>query len=209
VKSVGIRIAREFLDAYYPSKRSLFFCATVTLCLLAGPIVIDLSTQSVQSKCGCAQAGASHSLGTDVIATVHAGLGAIIFPIVVFVAGFASGTTPVAGVPRSEVLLKVSYLFPLSFFAITSTGVFLVPGLYLSLIWTEIILILGSVFAVYQIIALSLNELRLLESGVNLLRDVVRRDIQSAFRVRIDNNRLLARISRDDSRIEYRLWAED
>jgi hypothetical protein len=106
------------------------------------------------------------------------------------------------------VLLKASYLFPLSFFAVVSTAVFLIPGMYASLIWTEVILILSSLFSLYQVIVLSLDERRLLESGVDLLRDVIRRDIQAAFDERITNNRLLARLGETDSRMEYRLWPE-
>lgn len=202
------RIRRELVQAYYPSKRSLLVCAVVTIALLALPIAVELKSCLTKPAIHSEQSVSADRPGTDVIATVHAGLGAIIFPIVVFVAGFAGGTTPVAGVPRSEVLLRASYLFPLSFFAVVSTAVFLIPGMYVTLIWTEVILILSSLFALYQVIVLSLDERRLLESGVDLLRDVIRRDIQAAFDERIANNRLLARLGETDSRMEYRLWPE-
>lgn len=194
----------EFAQAYYPSKRSLALCAVMTIALLVPPIAIDLGSCTTQPSA----TGAGTSTGRidrGIVATVHAGLGAVVFPIVIFVAGFAVGTASLAGIPRSEVLLKASYLFPLSFFAIASAMVFLVPGLYATLLWTELILIIGSIFAFHHIILLSLDERRLFESGVALLSDVIRRNIKAGFDERIGNNSILASLNEPDSLITYDL----
>jgi len=78
----------------------------------------------------------------------------------------------------------------------------------MSQVAAEIILILGSVCALYKVITLSVDEDRLFKAGVDLLRGVIRKDIKSAFSERVDNNRILARLAQMDSRIEYRPWPE-
>ena len=124
---------------------------------------------------------------------VEAGLTAIIFPLAIFIIEL-TGERSETGVRKSEVVLRESFLFPTVMFVLFSLLAFsfltkIIAG------WSLIILTTGgSVWVLFQIVRLLLDDHRVLVSGRQVLKDKVRRSVHLAIDERIGNNILLAKL---------------
>jgi hypothetical protein len=179
----------RLLELYYPSRASLASCLLLTVVLLTPALIID---HLVWCR-----------LKAEILVATHAGLVAVLFPLIVFTAGF-SATSLDSGVRRSEVLLKHSQLFPLSFFALSTFLLHLAPRALWASLWSILLVLVGTLYAIYNVVRLSVDEGELFEAGIGLLRDAVRRGINLAIAERDKNADLLRRIAPADSHLEYR-----
>ncbi len=130
---------------------------------------------------------------------IHAGIGTIIFALVIFVAeSLRSEDTE-----KARVLLKESYLFPLA------VGEILV---FFSFIWGEInvfvgilVLIIGvfAIVSLYKIISILLNKYKFAQKKSQVLTQRLRQSIDLAIDERIGNNILLSRLNDNDIKLKF------
>ena len=131
---------------------------------------------------------------------VLAGISAIIFALVIFI---AESSRESEKSEEMRVLLKQSYLYPLVIFAIV-TFIILLVGLGN---WPTVILIilLGvfTILSVKNIISVLLSKSLFFEKETELLNDRLRSHINNEIDKRIGNNILISEIKRQDIKIDF------
>lgn len=135
---------------------------------------------------------------------ITAGIGTVIFALIIFVAETLRDDSE-----RARVLLKESWLFPLTFFGVTTLLMFL--WLDVTYVSTLVIFALGgfAIFSISQMIRLLLNRSLFLEKEQNLFKDRVKKSIDKALRLRVGNNIFLKRLEDDDYNIDFSIFSEE
>jgi hypothetical protein len=175
---------------YYPSFNSL-----LAMFILFSPILL-LSLYSPKTP----EFNGSNQYRN--LITIEAGLAAVIFPVIIFIIGL-SGSKVETGIKRSEVLLRESYIFPVALFVMLS----LVNFIWLKTFSIGIIVVLitafFSIFTLYRIIRILLNDYTFLQKSIALMKDKVRRSIDLAVEERLGNNILLDSLGEGKIELEY------
>lgn len=135
---------------------------------------------------------------------IVAGIGTIIFALIIFIAESLRDDSE-----RARVLLKESLLYPLTFFGITELLIFLwLDVTYLSVI--SIFLLAGfAIFSISRMIRVLLNRSLFLKKEHALFRDRVKQSIDKALRLRVGNNIYLKKLEEDQFNIDFSMFDED
>jgi hypothetical protein len=131
---------------------------------------------------------------------VHAGIGAIIFSLVIFIAETLRDSE---SKDKARVLLKESLLFPLT---ISEILVFF-GFLWLKVGWLIVLPIvfvgLFSIFSISRLLLTLLSPSRYSRKRLQLFKDRIRRSISLAIKQRFGNNILLESLGQDKIELEY------
>ena len=169
---------------YEPSRRSLFIIfSAFALCLLISHII--------QQRVGIDLAQDNHYQN---LIAIHSGISAIIFALFILVAENLRDNKTDMG----RILLKESFLFPLSVCEILSFLAFIVVGATWFNIFSVILIALFTIFSLSKIICLLLNKYTLQTKVVDMLRGRFVRLLDSEATRRIGNNILLGRLYKED-----------
>ena len=144
--------------------------------------------------------GASHPLPKEGnlyqnLIAIHAGIGTIIFALVIFVAeSLRDDETK----DKARVLLKESFLFPLVVAEILAFFIFVLCNLNF---WILAILIVGigllTIASLYKTILVLLNKYRFAQKRSELLQERLLQSVDLAIEERIGNNILLSRLNNE------------
>lgn len=183
------------LYLYYPSPKSLIIIASITLFAL----YLFYFVPSLVSKSDRIFIGSNRFQN---LITIEIGLASIIFLFIIFIIGLL-GREIDAGVRRSEVLLKESYLFPIAVFITFALLAFSLPGRkFMSLV---IITITAGflIIAVYKLVRILLDDSKLFQKSIGVLKDKVKRSIDLAIDERLGNNILLSKVEAEGFPLSY------
>ena len=137
---------------------------------------------------------------TDLIA-VHAGIGTLIFALIIFIAEYIKND-----VMEARVLLRESYLYPLvlSEIFVFLTFVFLDFGSI-----NSVLVFLVGIFAIISIsrlIKILLNRYQFFTESIRVLKERLRKSMSLAAKERVGNNILLKRLDSQKIKLKFRLW---
>lgn len=172
--SVKERILKAAPLLYYPSEWSV-----AVPCALVGVSVLLLDWWARTNNCD------SNTLAN--LIALESGLTTIIFPLILFIIE-STGDRSEIGVKKSEVILKDSFLFPVAISALAALFGFAFIKTQAAAIAILILTTGTSMFALYRIVKLLLDDYRLTIAGRELLKDKVRRSIDKAIKERLANN---------------------
>jgi len=169
------RALKALHSLYYPSTASLAAPCVLVACL----VLVD--------RIASFWIGSADLARLANLIAVEAGLTTIVFPLIVFIIETTGDRSEMA-VKKSEVLLKESFLFPVTICALAAlAGFSLIRTKYMA--FGLLALTTGtSMWTLYQIVRLLLNDYWLMISGRRLLQDKVRRSIWHAINERLGNN---------------------
>ncbi|TSC54872.1 MAG: Uncharacterized protein LiPW30_338 [Parcubacteria group bacterium LiPW_30] len=183
----------SFRELYFPSPASLLGLFVIGF-VINVPAFIPFFNNIISFD----QSGVS-GVFQNLIA-VHAGIGTIIFALLIFVAESLRDDTK----ERASVLLKESLLFPLAVLEIIT---------FLCLIWFDkqnflafISITVVGIFAIYSLYALIkilLSPFELRKKRLELLKDRIKRSINEAINERVGNNYLLKSLEQGDIALNY------
>lgn len=195
------RLRFLFDQLYLPSRFSIFILSIVTLGMyLLGHLEIP---KSFLLNIPLIRVLLQESDYQNLIA-IAAGVGTVIFALIIFVAESLRDDTE-----RARVLLKESLLYPLSFFGISILLMFLwLDVTYMSVI-AIVFLAIFAIFSISQMIKLLLNRSLFLKREQELFKDRVKRSIDNALRLRVGNNIFLKKLEEDDYNIDYSIFNEE
>lgn len=134
------------------------------------------------------------------IIAIHAGIGAIIFALVIFV---AESMRDDEAKDRARVLLKESYLFPLTVTEILVFFIFIWGDINFWSIFAVIGVGLFAIGSLYKIIKVLLSNYRFFEKRTELLIERLQQSIDLAIDERIGNNILLSKLDGKMIKLEY------
>lgn len=195
-------IQRIMNDSYYPSLKSFFT-------LLPFPLLFYFVARSRELfpkfGYGSVQIWGTNPLdrvgnGYSNLIAIHAGIGIIIFALVIFI---AESLRDDDSKDRARVLLKESFLFPLAVVEILT---------FFTLIWGEAnfwsvipVLIIGllTVLSLSKIILVLINKVTYAKKRSELLRDRLARSFGVAIRERLANNILISRLEKSDIKLKF------
>ena len=169
------RVMSIVANAYFPSAESVAAVALV----LASVFVVILYGDSITAR-------------TPIpvltrLTNIETGIALIFIPITIFVVGLSSRRSA-SGVTVAEVLLRGVYLFPLTILIMGIVVSFaFITNATLALVFIAISFLLSG-YCIFQTIRLLLDEQSLRRGGIELLQDVVRRNINLALDERIGKN---------------------
>lgn len=135
---------------------------------------------------------------------ISAGIGTIIFALIIFIAESLREDAE-----RARVLLRESLLYPLTFFGISILVMFLwFDVTYLSVV--SVVFLAGfAIFAISKMIRVLLNRSLFLTKEQDLFKDRVKKSIDRALRLRVGNNIYLKRLEDDKLNIDYSIFDEE
>jgi len=140
------------------------------------------------------------------LVTIHAGIGAIIFSLIILI---AESMRDHQSKDTARVLLKVSYLFPLTITEIFAFFLFLFGDVnYLSVI-TIIIIAFLTVISLKRTISVLLDKPLFIEKRIELLNEQIGKKINLAIDERIGNNILLKSFEKSNHNIKYLMSSVD
>lgn len=179
-----------FCGIYDPSPTSLGIVAAVVLIIWAMVLRFAGSpgTGELQSVSGMQR--------------LETGIALIFVPFTLFAVGLSSRRTD-AGVSAAEVLLRETWIFPITVFVLGLLTTFALVRRSSVAVAVIIVTLALAVFAIYRLCRVLLDEQYLYSSGIKLLQDKIRRTIGGALDERIGNNILLKWL--EDKPIEYSL----
>lgn len=135
---------------------------------------------------------------------ILAGIGTVVFALMIFVAESLRDSAD-----RAKILLKQSWLFPLTVISISSLVIFLWGDVGA---WSVLIILLAAgltIFAVYQVFKLLLSRSLFLKKEQEFWKDRIKSSIGDALRLRIGNNIFLRTLEEDNFNLEFSFWRED
>lgn len=135
---------------------------------------------------------------------ILAGIGTVVFALMIFVAESLRDSAD-----RAKILLKQSWLFPLTVISISSLVIFLWGDVGL---WSVLIIIFAAgltIFAVYKVFKLLLSRSLFLKKEQEFWKDRIKSSIGDALRLRIGNNIFLKTLEEDSFNLDFSLWRED
>jgi len=137
---------------------------------------------------------------------IHAGIGAIIFALVIFV---AESLRDDEAKDRARVLLKESYLFPLAVAEILVFFIFIRGDVNFWSILPVIAIGLFTIWSLSKIVLVLLSKYRFAQKRAELLQERLRQSIDLAIEERIGNNLLLSKLGGNDIKLEYHPFSID
>lgn len=137
---------------------------------------------------------------------IHAGIGAIIFALVIFV---AESLRDDEVKDRARVLLKESYLFPLAVAEILVFFIFIWGDVSFWSILPVIAIGLFTIWSLSKIVLVLLSRYRFAQKRAELLQERLRQSIDLAIDERIGNNILLAKLDGKDIKLGYHPFSID
>jgi CRISPR type III-A-associated protein Csm2 len=138
--------------------------------------------------------------------TIHAGIGAIIFALVIFV---AESLRDDEVKDRARVLLKESYLFPLAVAEILVFFIFIWGDVNFWRILPVIAIGLFTIWSLSKIVLVLLSKYRFAQKRAEMLQERLRQSIDLAIDERIGNNILLSKLDGKDIKLEYHPFSID
>jgi hypothetical protein len=130
------------------------------------------------------------------------GIALVFVPFTLFAVGLSSRRTE-SGVTAAEVLLRETYVFPITVFVLGLLATFTTikrPSLARAIVFVTLSL---AVLSIYRLCLVLLDEQKLYTSAIRLLQDKIKRTIGGALEERIGKNLLMAWL--EDKPIEYSL----
>jgi len=137
---------------------------------------------------------------------IHAGIGAIIFALVIFV---AESLRDDELKDRARVLLKESYLFPLAVAEILVFFIFIWGDVNFWSILPVIAIGLFTIWSLSKIVLVLLSKYRFAQKRAELLQERLRQSIDLAIDERIGNNILLSKLGGKDIKLEFHPFSID
>jgi hypothetical protein len=135
---------------------------------------------------------------------ILAGIGAIIFALVIFIAeSIRDDDTK----DKARVLLKESFLFPLAVAEILTFFIFIWGDINAWSILPIIIIGLLTIYSLARLIIILLNKYEFAKKREELLKERLGRCINVAIDERIANNILLARLNENDIKLDFNIFA--
>lgn len=131
---------------------------------------------------------------------IHAGIGAIIFALLIFV---AESVRDDEAKDRARVLLRESFLFPLTVTEIASFFVYIWGDVNAWAIVPIIIVALFTVVSLWRLLAVLLDKAKFSAKRTALLRDRIDRSINKAAEERIGNSIFLKSLEEKDTGFDY------
>ena len=189
------RLKRLLSEIYIPSLKSFLFILFSILVLLILGYLADSFLLGIHHT-----SPEESNLYQNLIA-IHAGIGTIIFALVIFVAeSLRDDETK----DKARVLLKESYLFPLVVAEILVFFIFVLGNLNF---W--ILAVLIAVIGLFTIVSLSktvlvlLHKYRFAQKRSKLLQERLRQSVDLAIKERIGNNILLSQLNNETIKLLY------
>lgn len=134
------------------------------------------------------------------IISIHAGIGIIIFALVIFI---AENFRDREGRDRGKVLLKVSNIFPITLIEIL---IFFIFFLFHVNIWIILLIFLNGIFVIislWKIIKVSLSQSYFIEERNNLFSDKILESINLALNERIGNFLFLKKLDSNEIKLKF------
>ena len=132
--------------------------------------------------------------------TIHAGIGIIIFALIIFIAeSLRDDDTK----DRARVLLKESYLFPLSVAEILVFFAFLLPKPNIFIVVPVLLVGSASICSLWRLISVLLNKNRFTQKRTELLIERLEQSIDLAIDERVGNNILVSMLDEKEIMLEY------
>lgn len=194
---------KPFARLYYPSFKSFFviFIIVVFFSLLAylKQILYCFGCQNIDFFL-------FKSLSVDSnyyqnLIAIHAGIGAIIFALVIFI---AESLRDDEAKDKARVLLKESYLFPLAVAEILIFFIFIWGDVTLLSIIPVILMGLFTILSLSRMISVLLSRYRFAQKRAQLLREQIDKSIDLAIDERIGNNILFSKL--DGKKIKLKFY---
>jgi len=135
---------------------------------------------------------------------IVAGIGTIIFALIIFIAESLRDDSD-----RARVLLKESLLYPLTFFGIAELLMFLWLDVTYLIVIPIFLLAVFAVFSISRMIRIMLNRSLFLKKEQMLFRDRVKQNIDKALRLRVGNNIYLKKLEEDQFNVDFSMFDED
>mgnify|MGYP001561337263 CR=1 FL=1 len=135
---------------------------------------------------------------------ISAGIGTVIFALIIFIAEGLRDDTE-----RARVLLKESWLYPLSALGIITLLVFVWGNVTFGSVLVVVLFATFAIFSISRIIRILLNRSLFLKKEQELFKDRVKRSIGEALRLRVGNNIYLKNLEEDGFNIDYSIFSED
>lgn len=131
---------------------------------------------------------------------IHAGIGAIIFALLIFIAeSLRDDETK----DRARVLLKESFLFPLTVAEIIGFFIFIWGDVNVWAVLTPIIVAGLTIASLWRLLLVLLSKARFAKKRLQLLKDRVKRSIDLAIRERFGNNILIQGLGEEKIELGY------
>jgi len=135
---------------------------------------------------------------------VLAGIGTVVFALMIFLAESLRDSSD-----RAKILLKQSWLYPLTVLSIFSLAVFLWGD---AGIWSIVVILFVAgltTFALYRVFELLLSRALFLKKEQEFWKDRIKASIREALKLRIGNNIFLKTLEEDDYNLEFSFWREE
>ncbi len=141
----------------------------------------------------------------DLIA-IHAGIGVIIFALIIFV---AESLRDDEAKDKARVLLKESYLFPLTVAEILVFFTFIWVDMNFGHILSVVAVGIFAIFSISKIVLVLLNKYLFAQKRAELFQERLKRGINSAIDERIGNNILFSKLNTENIKLEYSPFLTD
>lgn len=203
------RFIRSFSNLYIPSFKSFFIIAILIALILSisHSLVKTLDFFAIVSLNDLFSGRLSSSSNPyQNLIAIHAGIGVIIFALIIFIAGSARDDEEKY---RARVLLKESFLFPLTVAEIM---------IFFLLIWRDILILsffivfIISLFAIWslgRVISTLINSYRFAQKRVEVIKDRLQQSIRLAVDERLGNSILLRMLSANNIKLKYHFFSID
>lgn len=129
---------------------------------------------------------------------IHAGIGAIIFAVFIFIAENLREDSE-----RARVLLKASMLYPLTVLELLVFLIYLWGNVSFVVIFITIFMCGFTIYSVSQILRLLIDRPLFLKKERELLKDRVKLNINEALKLRVGNNIYLKKLEDDEFDLEW------
>lgn len=139
------------------------------------------------------------------IISIHAGIGIIIFALVIFI---AENFRDKEGKDRGKVLLKVSNIFPITLVEIL---IFFIFFLFNVNIWIILLILLNGIFVIislWRIIQISLSQSYFIEERNNLFSDKILKSINLALNERIGNFLFFKKLDSKEIKLKFSYFTD-
>lgn len=137
---------------------------------------------------------------------IHAGIGTIIFALIILI---AESLRDNESKDTARVLLKVSYLFPLTVAEVFVFFLFLFGDVNFLSIVSLIIIAVFTTISLQKTINVLLDKPLFISKRIELLNERIKKIIDQAIDERIGNNLFLTKLKENDPPLDYRLFLSD
>ena len=202
------KVMRYFSTIYIPSKETilfiLFLVISIWLLTNTGKILIFAGLEDwVLFRI---HFYTEESNQFQNLIAIHAGIGAIIFALIILI---AESLRDNQSKDTARVLLKVSYLFPLTVAEIFVFFLFLFGDINFLNILSVITIAVFTVISLKMTIKVLLDKPLFTKKRIELLNEGIKEKIDRAIDERIGNNIFLGKLSNSDQNLDYLIFLPD